>query len=39
MVGEDRRSCIVIILEKSPDSVKTICEVVDSERINNITKY
>jgi len=31
MVGEDRRSCIILDLEKSPDSIKTICEVVDSK--------
>jgi len=31
MIGEDRRNCIVLDLEKSPDCIKTICEVIGSE--------
>lgn len=31
MIGEDRRSCLILDLEKSPDCIKTICEVIGSE--------
>ena len=31
MVGEDRRSCIVLDMAKCPDYIKTICEVIGSE--------
>ena len=30
MIGEDRRSCIILDLEKSPACIKTICAVIGS---------
>ena len=32
VVGEVPRSCLVIDFEKCPDSIKTMCKFIDSER-------